>query len=469
MQYSKAIEQLTRKTVRLDDKKKFEPLLEALEAGKPAVLGYTYEDKIGGKNGHAVVAYGVESGKTNAFPVGSEMFRYNKRILIYDNLRGGHQDSYDLYLNTDTWQWCIPRAEDTKSKEGAAQAIMNRADFKSGCISLVLTDPETMNYCGLFDGKSLPVDMSETEYQNACVQYEPLSGFSAMGDYGLTERAADGSMNAASDEGKISFTADFFDDTDEDGTNPIKASFDDVYGFYLAPKSGGAQAMKVSMEYEHYLMDAKTDAAERVEFTPDAEIECEKTSGAYTLEMVTDKEVRAIDWHKVTVSGTDGGSLRMQMLPDGSGLILAADSLKNVSISAKSHTAEASRSFSTEYGAVKIYEIDEKTIGLAVDTNGDSVYETVLEPEAVPERLRGDANGDSDVSIEDAQYVLNAYTKSLGTGFVDMPEEAAKASDVNGDGEVSVDDAQYILIYYTKNQVAGKKTAWEDIIVKPKT
>ena len=227
--------------------------------------------------------------------------------------------------------------------------------------------------------------------------------------------------------------------------------------------------MSVSMEYEHYLMDAKADAAGRVEFTPDAEIECEKTSGAYTLEMVTDKEVRSIDWHKVTVSGKDGGTVRMQMLPDGSGLILKADSLQNVSIKANSRKAEASRSFSTEYGAVKIYEIDEKTIGLAVDTNGDSDYETVLEPEAVPERLRGDANGDSDVSIEDAQYVLNAYTKSLGTGFVDMPEEAAKASDVNGDGEVSVDDAQYILIYYTKNQVAGKKTAWEDIIVKPKT
>ena len=63
--------------------------------------------------------------------------------------------------------------------------------------------------------------------------------------------------------------------------------------------------------------------------------------------------------------------------------------------------------------------------------------------------------------------MLNAYTKSLGTGFVDMPEADAKAADVNGDGEVSVDDAQYILIYYTKNSVAGKPTEWSDII-KPK-
>ena len=57
----------------------------------------------------------------------------------------------------------------------------------------------------------------------------------------------------------------------------------------------------------------------------------------------------------------------------------------------------------------------------------------------------------------------------MDAGFVDMPAETAKASDVNGDSAVSVDDAQYILIYYTKNQVAGKKTAWEDIILKPKT
>ena len=127
----------------------------------------------------------------------------------------------------------------------------------------------------------------------------------------------------------------------------------------------------------------------------------------------------------------------------------------------------AETTFSTNYGSALIYEIDENTVGVAVDTDGDSVYETKLDPDAETERLRGDADGSGEVSIEDAQYVLNAYTKSLGTGFVDMPEADAKAADVNGDGEVSVDDAQYILIYYTKNSVAGKPTEWSDII-KPK-
>ena len=463
LQYSKAIEQITRKTVKLGEQKKFEPLLIALEAGKPVVLGYTFEDERGGKNGHAVVAYGIQS-EVNSIQIDSKMFRYNKHILIYDNLKGGHQDEYDLYLDTDSWRWCIPRTDDPKSKEGAAQVIMNQSAYKNGCISLVLTDSEIMNYCGLFGGKSLPVHMSDAEYQNACAQYEPLNGLFAMGDYGITEKAADGSMNAADDDGKISFSADFFEDTAEEGINPIKASFDDVYGFYLAPKSGGAQTMTVSMEYEHYLMDVRADSAERVEFTPDAEIECTKTSGAYTLEMVADKEVRAIDWHKITVTGKDGGTLRMQFIPDGSGLILEADSLKNVSIKAKSHTSEANRSFSTEYGTVKIYEIDENTIGLAVDTNGDAIYETVLEAD----NLTGDVNSDSGISVEDAQLALTAYVMVMAGMDSGLTDQQLKAADINEDGDVSVEDAQLILLYYVSNTLSHQTVTWDELLGKDK-
>ena len=78
--------------------------------------------------------------------------------------------------------------------------------------------------------------------------------------------------------------------------------------------------------------------------------------------------------------------------------------------------------------------------------------------------LIGDPDGDGAVTNKDAQKVLVAYTESLGTGKVDLPEDALKAADVNGDGKVGVDDAQYILIYYTGNTIAGNPTTWEDLI-----
>ena len=461
LQYTKVIEQKRRKTEKDKESNKLKPLIESLEAGKPVLLGYTFEGKRGEKSGHAVVAYGIEK-SVNALPVGSTMFRYDTHILIYDNITGNHALQNDLYINTSSWQWCIPRTDDPKSAEGAAQVIMNQSDYKSGCISLVLTEPELMNCCGLFGAETVTSDMTDEAYQNACARYAPLNGLFALGDYGITERAEDGSMNAAADEGKISFSADFFGYDGEEESSEIKASFDSVYGFYLAPKSGGAQAMSVSMEYEHYLMNAAADLADRIEFTPDAEIECSGTGGAYELIMVADKEIRAIDWHKLTVSGRDGGNLKMQFQPDGSGVILSGDSLKNVAVKANSYTAEAMRTFSTNYGSVRIYEIDEKTVGIAADTDGDGVYETEIPADT--ERQKGDADGDGEITNKDAQTVLVAYTDSLGTGVVDLPEAAFNAADVDGDGKVGAGDAQYILIYYTENTIAGNPKKWEDLL-----
>ena len=86
------------------------------------------------------------------------------------------------------------------------------------------------------------------------------------------------------------------------------------------------------------------------------------------------------------------------------------------------------------------------------------------DPVTPPQPKGGDPDGDGAVTNKDAQTVLIAYTGSLGTGKVDLPEDALKAADVNGDGKVGVDDAQYILIYYTENTIAGNPTTWEDVI-----
>ena len=404
-------------------------------------------------------------------------FKYDTRIRIYENIDGKNSYQNDMLVNSKTSEWCIPRTENPDTYEGSLQIIMNNADYKSGTISLLLSEPDLINCCGLFGGTQAAADMKDQKYlklnglgnekitrgDNAIVRYAPLSGLNAYGDYNVLEKASDGSLNAPSTKNKLRFSSDLSDGGADGGTKEYTANFDSLYGFYLATVTDSAQDMSVSAEYEHFLMRAGANA-KRIQFTPDAEIECLSSSGAYELSMVVDREIRAIDWHKLTVSGRDGGNLKMQLEPGGSGVILSGDSLKNVKVHANTYDADAERTFSTNYDSVRIYEIDEKTVGIAADTDGNGTYETVLEPEAEPEYLRGDADGDGAVTNKDAQTVLVAYTDSLGSGVVDLPEAAFNAADVDGDGKVGAGDAQYILIYYTVNTLAGKPTAWEDLI-----
>ncbi len=89
---------------------------------------------------------------------------------------------------------------------------------------------------------------------------------------------------------------------------------------------------------------------------------------------------------------------------------------------------------------------------------------TTAPPE--PEPLKGDVDGNDEVSVEDAQLALKSYTKRIAGVDMGLTEEQLKAADVNEDGELSVDDAQNILIYYVNNTVAGNVLTWEQLLGK---
>lgn len=466
LQYTKAIEQKKRITSIAADKDKLRPLIDALEAGRPAVLGYTYEDVRGKENGHAVVAYGIEYQENIISRYNTAPFRYDTHILIYDNINGKHDLKNDLYINTSdqNWTWCIPKSDKTETKDGLGQIIMNSSEYKNGCISLVLTEPEWLNACGLFGGETVQSDMPDIDYEFACARYAPLNSLSAYGNYKTLERAADGSMNASSDKNRIHFSADLTEDSNEGG-DEIKAIFDNVYGFSLSPSSGDAQEMSISMEYEHYLMNAQADKAKQIQFTPDAEIECEGVSGAYLLEMVIDKEARGMNWYQITVGGKDGGSLKMQYMPEEKGFLLNGNLQNGITVTAKADGGlTAAQTISTNYNSVMICEIDGQTIGFFADTDHDGKYETEILPDASP--LRGDVTGDGSVSIEDAQIALNAYVDSVAGMQNTLTAQQIQAADVNDDGEVSAEDAQLILNYYVLNTISNEPTSWEKILGK---
>jgi hypothetical protein len=83
--------------------------------------------------------------------------------------------------------------------------------------------------------------------------------------------------------------------------------------------------------------------------------------------------------------------------------------------------------------------------------------------------LRGDANGDNQISVEDACTVLEYYAnESAGLDMVlneDPTQHAARftAADVDQNGTLTIEDAVAILTYYAM-QCAGLKPEWEQII-----
>ena len=78
--------------------------------------------------------------------------------------------------------------------------------------------------------------------------------------------------------------------------------------------------------------------------------------------------------------------------------------------------------------------------------------------------LKGDADESGDVSAEDVQLALKAYTERIAGNDPGLSDRALQAADVNDDGTLSVDDVQNILIYYVSNTVAGKHLTWEEIL-----
>ncbi|MBQ8688094.1 MAG: hypothetical protein IJ512_06050 [Ruminococcus sp.] len=123
-----------------------------------------------------------------------------------------------------------------------------------------------------------------------------------------------------------------------------------------------------------------------------------------------------------------------------------------------------------EKGVVSILKEGTVTI-IATDENG-TAYEVTLTTEEIkkPSVLRGDANCDGSVDIEDATLVLKYYANHAA-GFLDytfcedpvLEEVLLEAVDINLDDDINITDATLILSYYARN-AAGLPVEWDDLI-----
>lgn len=80
--------------------------------------------------------------------------------------------------------------------------------------------------------------------------------------------------------------------------------------------------------------------------------------------------------------------------------------------------------------------------------------------------VRGDVNGDKQVSIEDAQIALTDYTETVAGNKSTLSEQQIQAADINEDSKIDVVDAQLILTYYVQNTVVGQPVSWGELLGK---
>jgi hypothetical protein len=211
-----------------------------------------------------------------------------------------------------------------------------------------------------------------------------------------------------------------------------------------------SQDINTSMRYENDLLKAKFADANDVLFDPSGFIQATGNKSAYDLSIVSNDGFAPTSWYDMEVSG-EGAEVIFRKAENG--YILRGDELKNVTVKAFSDSAEPSCRFSTDYNEVFIYEIDENTIGISVDTDDNGTYETEIE--SIAAESFGDPNYDGKIDAKDASLILVAYAKASTGADDELTDTQRSSADVNGDNKVDAKDASSILAYYALASTAS--------------
>ena len=370
MQYTKNLTQAVYQSGQTD-KEKLQKLIASVKEKKPTLLTYTYEQNKDLYVGESVVAYGIiENTHVIKTLSATEQKTYNVEIKIYNSSATEMTDRYNLFINTNTWEWLIPVTD--KDKELGTEAITNSTKHKSGKLALVTADEKLLNSFGLFNGvKDYTRDASQPYYATM-ITNRFLKSYSLEVDRS-TKVYGDGSTEFASNL-MLSGNSD--------------ARYMDARNSYVISLAD-SDRLNMSMEYEHCLLRANSEQFKKLTVRPNGEITVGGNGGAYQLSMVMDEGYHPTHWHTVTVSGKDGGDLSLRYIESQNGWILSGGSLNDVTVTANNYKNFPRVRFSTNQKNVLIYEIDEDTIGIAVDANNDGSFERTI-----ARGMRGDVNAD---------------------------------------------------------------------------
>lgn len=321
-------------------------ILSTLDTHSTALVCYRQNDW----GGHAVLAYGYEYGSWTKGGV-----TYNARILICDpNESSARYENCDIYFNTRTYSWAIPKYSKVKSSSGAFieyvgadVSKINEGGYLGGASSSRGAD-----YVARLDTLEISDDRSVSKVQESAGEY----------------------VSRSSDPGEIEEDYSFVYTAEGAGKATPGYNLYDAESAYRVSQSK-PEELALVMRYEDYLMSAGSAAGENVVFDNDGYVEVNGQAADYTLSITSNGE-SPTDWHNMSIEG--GGADRASLEVADRGYILTSDNMRTVSIDAHNKDVSVRSTFSTTYDKAYIYEIDSNTIGVSVDADGNGSFETVI-------------------------------------------------------------------------------------------
>ena len=407
LQATDTIQSQTNKFLYLTEKEKLQVLVDCLEDHSPTLLTF-----FGSYWGHAVVAYDLQYG---TFSVGGTA--YNGKVLVYDNNDNTFNDNYCLYFNTSKGTWIIPEYEDA---------------YQLGFI----TDyTGFINYHGYIDTSDIPIQSAADSFI-ATLQSNLLKS-----NYSLTKINLNLNKNtytfSTTDPNEIRTFSDFSDNME---ANNLKFAMKDASKGY-ALKLATTEAVDLSMRYENSIFDVTGSNGNIAVFDPSGYVSLEGNDTNYNFNMIYNDGYHTTDWYSFQVDGNHVDAANMKQTENG--YVLHADNLNDVTAQAYNDDATAKVTFSTDYTDVLLYEIDEETIGVAVDTDGDGTYETTIaKSDNISENTvaYGDVNTDNVVDLRDT-IVLNKYLANI----IQFSDVQMANADCYKDGNLDEKDASTLM------------------------
>ena len=306
---------------------------------------------------HEVLAYKYEYGSWSIKGV-----TYTGRILVCDpNCSSNKYSSYTdqhIYFNYKTYQWVIPMYLEQYCVSSAQEAVFNHisADINEINEGGYLSGYIGMNKSADFVAR---LDAYAVSDNRSVVKVRETSG----GNY----------MNLAPSPGEIEESYSYIMQGGKQKGTLGYNLYDSTAAYKL--EQYDPVDMQLSLKYENCRLSAASAAGNRALFDSKGFVEVQGESAEYYLSMVFNEDYPT-DWFKVEVCGAN--ETQASLKKGKTGYVLSGDNLKNVRIYTSNREDSASISFSTEYDAVYIYEIDKNTIGLKVDRDGNGTYETKI-------------------------------------------------------------------------------------------
>ncbi len=382
-------------------------IMDTLDENTTCIVGF----KKNGWGGHAILAYGYEFGSWTFNGI-----TYDGCIKICDpNRSTGYDKEANIYFNTKTYSWAIPLYSYAPISS-AAGAVFN----------YVGADIDEINEGGYLSGSSTNKAMDYVARIDALSISENRAVSKVVGANGIY-------MNQAAGPGEIVEDYSYIVGGESVGTAGYNL-FDADAAYKVVQDTPVELAL--SMDYEDCYLSATSMAGTSVLFDREGFVEVKGESANFNISMTFDNNYPT-SWFTINVDGTGANTASLQQVEDG--YILTSDNLNDIDLKANNKTMAATASFSTNYDSVFIYEINENTIGVKVDTDDNGTYETELEVENGSTFSTGDANMDGDINIKDA----TAIQKHIAMLEI-LSAEAKKLADYDADTVITIKDATAI-------------------------